>query len=219
MSKQHLRRYTDIPALVYVLKEKRITLVDPQSWDDKNDSRYLKLYQEKSELKTVLALCFAQASETYHHWRIFAHGPGGVCICFKRSELLRALKGQSNLRMGEVEYLKLDEIRQRRLSTEELPFLKRYPFQDESEFRVIYESKTANRSTLDIDIPLSCIDRVTLSPWLAKTLGQRVVNLLRTIDDCHKLKIHRSTLISNEEWKNLGESTVLACRVTQKTSH
>lgn len=206
MSKDYLRRYTDIPALVYLLKEKRITLLDPQSWDDKNDSRYLKFYQEKSKFRTVLALCFTQASETYHHWRVFAHGPGGVCICFKRSALLRALRKQSDLRMGEVRYLKLNEIRRRRLSTQALPFLKRYPFQDETEFRVIYESKTATCSTLDIDIPLSCIDKVTLSPWLPLVLGKQVVALLRTMDGCQKLRIDRSTLISNEEWKNLGES-------------
>ena len=206
VSKRHLRRYTDIPALVYLLKEKRITLLDPQSWDDKNDSRYLKFYQEKSKLRTVLALCFAQASETYHHWRVFAHGPGGVCICFKRYELLRAIRKQSDLRMGEVRYLTLDEVRETTPATQELPFLKRYPFEDESEYRVIYESKTANYSTLDIDIPLSCIDKVTLSPWLPRALGERVKILLRTIDGCHDLKIHRSTLISNEEWKSLGES-------------
>src|SRR4051794_13800925 len=80
MSKEYLRRYADIPALIYTLKMKCITLLDPQSWDDKNDSRYLTFCQEKNNFRTVLALCFAQSSETYHHWHVFAHGKGGVCI-------------------------------------------------------------------------------------------------------------------------------------------
>lgn len=206
MGKVHLRRYTDIPALIYLLRDQRITLLDPQSWDDKNDSHFLRLYREKKNLKTVLALCFSQASETYHHWRVFAHGSSGVCICFKRTELLRAIKTQPNLRMGSVQYLRLKEIRHRILATEDLPFLKRYPFHGESEFRVIYESKKTGIPTLDIAIPLSCIDKVTLSPWLPAALSDRVKSILRSIPNCNVLKIRRSTLISNEEWKSLGES-------------
>ena len=61
-------RYTDSPALVYLLKEQKVTLLDPQSWDDSNDSYYLRLYRERKRLQSVLALCFTQASETYHHW-------------------------------------------------------------------------------------------------------------------------------------------------------
>jgi hypothetical protein len=98
VGKVHLRRYTDIPALVYLLREQQVTLLDPQSWDDENDSHFLGLYQKKKNLETVLALCFSQASETYHQWRVFAHGPSGVCICFKRAELLRAIKKQPALR-------------------------------------------------------------------------------------------------------------------------
>jgi hypothetical protein len=39
VAETYLRRYTDIPALVYLLAERKITLVDPQSWDDANDSQ------------------------------------------------------------------------------------------------------------------------------------------------------------------------------------
>jgi hypothetical protein len=203
----HLRRYTDIPALIYLLKEQRITLLDPQSWDDKNDSYFLGLYQKKKNLKTVLALCFSQAGETYHHWRVFAHGSSGVCISFKRTQLIGAIKKQSDLRMGPVEYLRLKEISNRKLTTEELPFLKRYPFKGENEFRVIYESKETELPTLDIAIPLDCIDKVTLSPWLASALFDHVKSMLRALPGCKAIKIRRSTLISNEQWKNLGAST------------
>ncbi len=53
MSGKYLRRYTDIPALIYLLSERKITLLDPQSWDDSNDSYYLSLYREKKNLKSV----------------------------------------------------------------------------------------------------------------------------------------------------------------------
>jgi hypothetical protein len=208
MGQYRLRRYTDIPSLIYLLSEQRITLLDPQSWDDKNDSHYLSHYREKKNLKTVLAICFTQASETYHHWRVFAPGSSGACISFKRTELFKAaLKQEPGLRMGTVEYLTLAKIRHRALATEELPFLKRYPFQDEEEFRVVYESNKRTIPTLDIPIPLSCIYKVTLSPWLPRALSEQMKSMLRRIPECEELNVRRSTLISNDEWKRLGEFT------------
>jgi hypothetical protein len=60
MSGDYLRRYTDLTALIYLLRKRKLTLLDPSSWDDSNDSHYLTLYKEKRKLKSVLALCFMQ---------------------------------------------------------------------------------------------------------------------------------------------------------------
>lgn len=61
------RRYTTLPFLLDILHEKRLPLLDPASWEDKNDSYYLELYKSGKRLKSVLAICFAEAQETYHH--------------------------------------------------------------------------------------------------------------------------------------------------------
>jgi len=74
---------------MYLLHKRKITLLDPASWDNKNDSHYLTQYKEKRKLKSVLALCLMQSDERYHHWSVFAPGPSGVCVRFKRDELLR----------------------------------------------------------------------------------------------------------------------------------
>jgi hypothetical protein len=206
MGREYLRRYTNIPALIHLLSEQKITLLDPQSWDDTNDSHYLELYREKKCLASVLALCFTRTTQTYHHWRIFAGGSSGVCIRFERSELLNALKKQSDLRVNNVTYRRLDKIGGKKPATKELPFLKRYPFKHEKEFRVIYESRKNKTSKLDINIPLSCINKITLSPWLAYSLFSSVKQTLRSIKGCRGLTILRSTLIGNEEWKKFGES-------------
>jgi hypothetical protein len=203
-----LRRYTDLPGLIYLLKEQKITLLDPQSWDDSNDSYYLRLYREKKALQAVLALCFTQASETYHHWRIFASGSSGICISFRRRELLESVKGQTGLQAKSVKYLKLNQIRDRDLAVRDLPFLKRYAFENEDEFRMIYESKSDSLSSLDVAIPLKCIERVVLSPWIHEKLSDHVKDLLRSIDGCRGVKLARSTLISNEEWKELGQTAI-----------
>jgi hypothetical protein len=115
MSEEYLRRYTDLTALIYLLHKRNVTLLDPAAWDDKNDSYYLTQYKEKRELKSVLALCLMQLDERYHHWSVFAPGPSGVCIKFKREELLAAVRKQPHIHMHPVAYLRLNEIRKKSL--------------------------------------------------------------------------------------------------------
>ncbi len=86
-----LRRYGDLPSLIHLLTTHSITFLDPESWDDKNDSLFMRLYKENQSLDTLLALCFSQETETYHHWSVFAKGPSGVCISFKKQALLDEL--------------------------------------------------------------------------------------------------------------------------------
>jgi hypothetical protein len=199
-----LRRYTSIPSLVYLLTTRQITLLDPSSWDDKNDSQYLVLYREKKQLTRVLTLCFTEAAETYHHWRVFAGGSAGVCIRFKRDQLLDAIRKEVPIRAKRVEYLSLGRMRAATPRVDDLPFLKRSPYRPENEFRIIYESSLPCPATRDIPIPLSVIQRITLSPWLSPTLSSHVKRLLKSINGCANIEIVRSTLISNEEWRKHG---------------
>lgn len=200
-----LRRYTLLPSLIYMLTEKKLTLLDPQNWDDRNDSYYLDLYREKTNRKTVLALCFALGPETYHHWSVFASGAGGVCIQFEQKALIAALKSHANVHTRKVKYMLLTESRKQPLRITDLPFLKRYAYKHENELRTIYQSKTRSLNSLDVSFPLSSISRITLSPWLPLALSDHVKHTLRNIPGCAKLSIARSTLISNQEWQSLGD--------------
>jgi hypothetical protein len=206
VTKEFLRRYTNLPALLYLLRERKITLLDPAFWDDKNDSYFLMLYREKKQLKSVLALCFTPAFETYHHWRVFADGSSGACITFDRDRLLNAVKKQPGVTAKAVQYLTLNDIRDVNVKARNLPFLKRSAYGDEREFRIIYESQVEAHNTLNIDVPLACIERITLSPWIPAVLSDHVKGTIREMDGCQSLKVFRSTLISNERWKALGDS-------------
>lgn len=125
----YLRRYIELPALIYLLTQRTLTLLDPRSWDDQNDSHYLELYRKKRQLKSVLAVCFTQTGEAYHHWRVFAEGSAGVCIRFKGADLIKATKSQSAMRRRAVTYLTLSQLRKQNLVTDDLPFVKRFAFQ------------------------------------------------------------------------------------------
>jgi len=209
MKHPFLRRYTNIPSLVYLLSEGKLTLLDPSAWPDKNDSQFIEWYRDKKDgVASVLALCFTQATETYHHWQVYAKGPAGVCIHFRREELLAAVKSHVQVRARSVRYRKLTDPRAKTLAVPDLPFLKRIAFKDEREFRIIYESDKPDEKLLDAPIPLGCIERVTLSPEMHSRLTTPLKRLLRSIPGCADLEVQRSTLLGNREWLRRGASAV-----------
>jgi len=201
-----LRRYTDLPALLHMLTTKQITLLDPKTWDDKNDSFFMSLYKERKNFKSVLALCLSQTNETYHHWRVFSNGPAGVCIVFKRDALLQSLLGVAGITTGSVEYSTLKKAEEVGLKVDNLPFVKRYGFKPEKEFRIVYTNARTEHLSLDVPIEIDCIQRISLSPWMHSSLRDSTVAAIHAIAACEKLKVTRSTLISNEQWKVLGKS-------------
>jgi len=204
MTKNFLRRYTDLPSLIYTLSKRKLTLSNPILWDDINDSHYLLRYRDQKRLGSVLALCFTQTDDSYQLWRVFANGPSGVCVIFKRDKLLSAFTNDSKIRMGNVNYFTLKKIRKHKPKLDQLPFVKRWPFKNEGEFRIIYNSKTDNLASHDISISLASISRILLSPWLHKNLSDSIKAALRSIDGCSTLDIVRSTVVDNEEWKRIG---------------
>jgi hypothetical protein len=206
MAYKYLRRYTDIPSLLRILKEKKLSLVNPKLWDDINDSYFLLRYKERMKYAAVLALCFSQSSEAYHYWRVFANGPSGIWILFKRKSLVTSLKSINDIRFGRVKYRTLKDIREKKPTLDELPFVKRRAFKDEKEYRIIYESRNNNIDSYDFNISLSSIDKILLSPWLHRNLSKTISHIIKSIDDCGHLKVRRSTLVNNEEWRKIGSS-------------
>lgn len=199
-----LRRYTDMPALLYLLQHKKITLLDPKNWDDTNDSYYLLQYKKKKTLKTVLALCLTEAEETYHHWRIFSHGTAGVCINFNRETLVNTLSVIPGMTLDSVTYCTVNKAR-KFLNVKKLPFLKRTGFTAEAEFRAVYESKKEIASYFDVKITLDSILKISLSPWLDKRLFITVKSVVHSIPGCENLAVTRSSLVGNSEWKKLAD--------------
>jgi hypothetical protein len=53
---------------------------------------------------------------------------------------------------------------------------------------------------------MSQITGVSSGQWLHPSLSRHLKGVLRTIGGCANLRIDRSTLINNHEWKTLGES-------------
>src|SRR4051794_22606996 len=58
----------------------------------------------------------------------------------------------------------------------------------------------------DVDIPLTCIQRIVLSPWIHPSLVHDLKAMLKSIPLCEEIDIDRSGLIGSAEWKELGEN-------------
>jgi Protein of unknown function (DUF2971) len=179
-TKDYLYRYTDLPSLIHILTTRQITLLDPQTWDDKNDSFFMSEYKRRCRAKTLLALCFSQVRETYHHWRVFSHGSHGVCIRFNKQKFLNQFNIDRRIKHRSVTYKKRNTfVSPATVELEELPFLKRAFYSDEKEYRVIYVNESAVHPTKDYAITLDWIDR------------------------CEKLPVVGSSVVVSERWKAL----------------
>ena len=198
-----LFRYTNLPILIDILSKQELTLLNPASWDDRNDSYYIELYKSRKRFKT-LAICFTTKSETYHHWKVFSDGSAGVCIQFNKNYLLEDLEMTRGVEGDYVSYVQLRNLRSDPPSLEELPFLKRYPYKDEAEYRVIYKTKSKEVETKAIHFEMECIERITLSPWLPGSVAESVKDFIRGISSCSKLRISKTTLVENSVWKNIA---------------
>lgn len=204
--RNRLLRYTTLPAVLHLLRRRALTLLSPSSWDDRNDAYYLDLYAKDAALGSVLALCFTQTGETFHHWEVFADGGRGACVHFRRDRLLHALsRSGARLRTGPVRYRTRDEVVHAPPAAAALPFVKRSAFRDEREFRVVAGFDDARRSH-DLPIPLGCIDRVVLGPRVNATLFESIKASLRDVPGCERLPVYRTTLLDNADWKQAPTS-------------
>ena len=203
-----LRRYTELPFLIEMLQTREIALVNPQFWDDRNDSYYLQQYGSLTGLESIFCMCLTETNETYHHWRIFSHGTGGVCIEFHKGMLQEDVLTAPDLRAEPVIYRTLQDLRQSRPLTKDLPFLKRHAFSDEMEFRLFVARQKYKDGVFRVPVRLGSISRIMLSPWLPKTVATQTKNTLKAISGCSKLKIYRSTLVDNASWKKFAQNDV-----------
>jgi hypothetical protein len=186
--------------IIDVLTQQRIALSSPDSWEDRNDAFYLERYLEEKKLTSLLAICFSSKRETFHHWKVFSNGIAGACLEFNKEKLLHAIFEIKEIRSNNVDYHLIKSIEKRKPEIDTWPFVKRKPFQDESEFRIIYENKTEDISVKYVPINLNVIQKITLSPWMPNSVAESVISVLKNIPKCERVKISRSSLLESARW-------------------
>ena len=194
-----INRYTTLPVLLDMLKRKRLVLLDPTSWEDKNDSAIMAEYKKRKKAEKLFALCFSFGDETIHHWRTFAPGISGCCISFSPTKLKELLEKVEGVRFGHVEYRKIKEVKEGTIAIDEIPFTKRWPYRCEEEFRIIWEGAT-DEECFEIEFDLAMISRITISQQMPEPVYATIRNYLRDAFDNPEKRINRSTLYQNDIW-------------------
>ena len=207
-----IRRYTDVTSLIQILTKSEITLLRPQTWEDKNDAEFLQIYQKRNDLETLLALCLTTTGETHHHWKVFASGNAGVCIRFHKDKFLKNIEeaknnisASENIMHNKVVYEIITKLEKIPPKLKDIPFIKRYPFRFEKEYRIIFTSKNESYHSLPIKIDLDSIKEIVFSPWIHKSLVDSLKSVLKSIDGCKDIKMFKTTVNENRRWINAGE--------------
>ncbi|UJB64397.1 DUF2971 domain-containing protein [Acidovorax sp. YS12] len=198
------RRYTDLASLLDLLRRKAITLLPPDTWDDRNDRLMMQTYADCRKLGTLRALCLTSRGETYHHWKVFTDRSNGVCIQFLRQEFTEAMRA-AGVRVRKVKYLKLDELDGERPPIARLPFLKRFGYGDEGEYRAVYENEAVEEGPKRVKVDLAIIERISLNPWMPKPVFESVRAAI--LDACGEFAcpvISHSSLIESQGWREFA---------------
>jgi hypothetical protein len=196
---RRLNRYTTLPALLDLLRRKKLVLLDPSTWEDRNDAEIILEYKRRKGIKNLFAVCFGIGDETIHHWKTYANGISGCCVEFDRLKLLSPFQGLREARWGEVRYRKIKQVEENEIELDSMPFTKRWPYRCECEFRILWEGET-NDKTIDVDVDLTSINKITLSQHMPPDVCTSIKDLLRDEFSDPSKKIIHSTLYENKRW-------------------
>jgi len=185
--------------LLDLLTRKKIFLIDPSTWEDRNDAEIILEYKRRKKIPKLFALCFCIGDETVHHWKTYADGISGCCIEFDEKKLLACFRSIKGVRWGDVIYKTIDAVENSTIELDRIPFIKRWPYRFEKEFRILWEGKTS-RNTIDLDIDLNSINKITLSQRMPADVYSSIEELLRGKINDPSIEINKSTLYENSRW-------------------
>jgi len=195
-----LNRFTTIPFVIDLLKRKKLILINPAFWEDYNDQATVKIFQELSKKESVYALCLTDQNETIHHWNAFANGATGCCVEFSPRKLFAILDPIEGITHGKAQYVRIRDLRASKFETCELPYLKRDPYKNENEYRLIATTNAPQQKLFEIDIDLSAIRRITINNKIPKEEFERIKQELLAL--APTLKVYQSTIYNNPAWIN-----------------
>lgn len=201
-----VRRYTTLSSALQTLRQEKLVLLNPSSWDDSNDTFFMDMYRRKLPERAVRALCCTMAKETYHHWKVFTSGIEGICIEFAREPLESAINQRAGFSAKPVEYLQVKQLAQ--LSAEDLyriPFIKREAYADEKEWRIIAECNE-HPQFVDFPIDLKWINSITFNPWMPPSLADNLREIIRSVAPGLRCPLRASSLTNSRAWKEAGRA-------------
>lgn len=214
-----INRFIALEHVYDMLQNKRIIFPTHHSWDDKNDVELINEYQKRKGIKKIFLYCCLNESETIHHWEYFFKREGkkdvsGCCVEFKREELIACLKKEvkrkgGNFRHANVKYKKIGEIDSSKIQRGDMPFIKRWPYRYEKEYRLIWEGensediiKVNSSELLQWRFDLSIIKRITVSGKIPKEEFKSIKEKIFSLSDGRCIEVNHSKVYEYPAWIN-----------------
>ena len=200
-----LCHYTSLSKLVSILEQDKLEFGDPAGWEDKNDAASVEAYRRTSGAERIRVLSLASGDEQIHLWFEYAHKEYGACIHFKTPALLAALKKEKRFICGPIRYTPRDKLSAQELKAHtpvEWPFIKRRPYENEQEYRVLW---TGGPDETPPAIPLAgLLDSITLAPGLPSPCNTVLQKMLSAnYAEKYRLKVQSSRLLNSPDWIRL----------------
>lgn len=118
-----------------------------------------------------------------------------MCIHFRRAGFKTAMQA-ANVKVNKMTYLKLGQLEVGTFPVEEPPFLKRIALEDEGEIRAVYENKAREQELKQVDIDFSIIEKVTLNPWMPKSVADSVRTTIESLRKAADFTVTQSSLVA-----------------------
>jgi hypothetical protein len=199
-----LNRFTKSTYALQMLKDEEILLPRPDNWIDKNDVIPLQYYRIAKQKMDLFALCFTHQRETAYHWYINNDLNSTCCIEFYKDKFEEIINGNNKkasrgkFLFNTINYKMISKIK--KLNINDIPFIKRKPYENEAEYRVIWIG-SENNPFKKIKITPNCIRKITVGSKAAK---EKFISLIKEKSKTNKqwksIIINVTTLEYNEKW-------------------
>lgn len=199
-----LHRYTSINELRYLLRENVIKFSNWKRWPDENDKELLKIYENKIK-KSVFVYCLSSGSESIHHWSAYANKNG--CRLKFNLDIINLLIQKNNIIARPISYIKQSDLASQNLTVQDLPFLKRYPYKVENEFRLV-KIRKQDFGYFSLNVCPEIITKISLSPFNTEEHNERLMNSLIKKYPYLKHKFLFSKVNKYENWINYFKKSI-----------
>lgn len=122
--------------------------------------------------------------------------------------MLNKTKAEDGFLSRKIKYKTLFDLYDSPSIVDDLPFMKRKAFKDEKEYRVLYCSLDEKSKIKYIPLAQSDIEKIIINPWVTASVFESVKAVIKSIDGCAKIRVVKSTVVENEQWKMQGDEAI-----------
>ena len=200
-------RFMRFEYLLDLIKNRRLPLINPSEWEDKNDIFASKLSCRDNE---VVGICCFTLSKSNSIYRWSKMAPNNLCVRVEFDINKIKARLSQKMVMKKVRYKSIDNLKPNVIKTiKDCAFVKSKPFEQEKEIRIVTYQSLVDENIKIVDylreLPSDVIKGIRFSPFLSHELFLLVKELLRkylTANNWKGVNISQSRILNKEKWQD-----------------